>query len=91
MKKNEFKTFGEAVKQARKNISFTQKQLSIITRIHRTTIILIENNKRTPSPNSFAIICSELGLNRKDMFDLFKNKLIERHRKNLELKYRIWL
>jgi len=57
------KAFGAAVKDARKQLGLTQRELGRIVGGHGTNIKQIENEGCSPRAKYFFPLCEELGLN----------------------------
>jgi len=81
-------TFGEKLKQARKNKGYTQKELAELIKAKHNSISNWEKDQNKPDPDTIEIICGVLGIKPNYLFDKVNEELYTVGEENLIKKYR---
>jgi transcriptional regulator with XRE-family HTH domain len=66
---NEFKAFGERVRELRQEAKFTQEELAALCELDRTYISGIERGQRNPALRNILRISKALGISPSTLFE----------------------
>lgn len=70
--------FGKRIKEARKKLGYTQKQVAELLGLSTGTIQQYELGKRRPKPDTFLELCAVLGMNDMELMELTDIAYFER-------------